>query len=52
MQRGRLEKNKSGEIKQIKEKSKKKADCKSSVERIETEKQKVVVSGRHSSTKS
>ena len=41
--RSRLEKNKSGERKKIKEESKKKADCRSSTERIEpSEKQKVV----------
>ena len=40
-----MEKNKSEERKQIKEESKKKADCRSSVERIEAEKQKVVVPG-------
>ena len=38
-----MEKNKSGERKQIKEESKKKVDCRSSLERIEAEKQKVVV---------
>ena len=34
------EKNKSGERKQIKEESKKKADCRSSVERIEARSEK------------
>ena len=38
-----MEKNKSGERKQIKGEKKKKIDCKTSIGRIEAEKQKVVV---------
>ena len=38
-----MENNKPGERNQIKEESKEKADCRSSVERIEAEKQKVEV---------